>query len=99
MKMAKPPHLSSDLSDAVRSTQVLVRFGLRTAILCVFAGLGSAGFGRGFAVLALMSVMLCVVNGALRRELPFGAVLTHWDEGAAYAALCCLALATGGMAG
>lgn len=94
MKMAHSPHLSNE----VRSTQVLVRFGLRTIILCVFAGLGNAGFGKGLAVLALMSVVLCVVTGALRREAPFGAVLTHWDEGTAYAALCCLVLATGGMA-
>ena len=100
--MAKPfnksPNLSPDLSNAVRSTQVLVRFGLRTIILCVFAGLGNADFSRGLAVLALMSVILCVVTGALWRETPFSPVLTHWDEGAAYAALCCLSLATGGMA-
>jgi hypothetical protein len=28
--------------------------------------------------------------GAIRRELPFESFLNHWDEAAAYAALCAL---------
>jgi hypothetical protein len=34
-----------------------------------------------------MSTILCAVIGAMRREPPLDAVLNHWDETVAYAAL------------
>jgi len=34
-----------------------------------------------------MSIILCAVIATVRREIPFGAVLNHWDEMVAYAAL------------
>ena len=37
-----------------------------------------------------MSTILSAVVGTIRREPPFDAALNHWDETAAYAALCCL---------
>jgi hypothetical protein len=78
------------LPQEMRSTQVMVRFGLRIVILAVFASFGSVGFGRSLAALLWMSTVLCAVVGAVRREPLFDATLNHWDEAAAYAALCCL---------
>jgi hypothetical protein len=74
----------------MRSTQVLVRFGLRISILVVFAAFGSIGFGRSLAALLWMAITLCAVIGAMRREPPFGTALNHWDETVAYAALFAL---------
>ena len=84
--MAQFPNLSQQL----RSTQVIARFGLRMIILVIFATLGSIGFGRSLVALLCMSAVLSAVIGVMRREPPFDAVLNHWDETAAYAALCCL---------
>jgi hypothetical protein len=84
--MAQLPNLSKDL----KSTQVIVRFGLRMGILVVFAAFASIGFGRSLAALLWMSIVLCAVIGTVKRELPFGAVLNHWDEAIAYAALFAL---------
>ena len=69
---------------------MLIRFGLRMTILVIFATLGSIGFGRSLAALLWMSTVLGAVIAAMRRESPFDTVLNHWDETAAYAALCCL---------
>jgi hypothetical protein len=80
----------SNPSRELRSTQVLVRFFLRMSILVVFAAFASIGFGRGLAALLWMSIILCAVIGALKREPPLGAVLNHWDEMLAYAALFAL---------
>jgi hypothetical protein len=60
------------------------------SILTIFAAFGSIGFGRSLAALLWMSTVLCAVIGTMRREPPFDNVLNHWDETAAYAALCCL---------
>ena len=81
--MAQLPKLSRQL----RPTQVLVRFFLRMNILVFFAAFASAGFARALAALLWMSIILCAVVGAMRREQPFGAALNHWDETVAYAAL------------
>jgi hypothetical protein len=81
--LAQLPNLPRQLS----STQVIVRFFLRTSILVFFAAFGSIGFGRGLAALLWMSIILCAVVGTMRREPPFDAVLNHWDETVAYAAL------------
>jgi hypothetical protein len=66
---------------------VLVRFVLRTIILIIFAAFGSLGFGSSLAALLGMSIILSAVIGAMKREPPFDAVLNHWDETVAYAAL------------
>jgi hypothetical protein len=80
-----------NLPQQLRSTQVIVRFGLRMVILILFATFGSIGFGRSLAALLLMSTILSAVIGAMRREPPLDKALNHWDETVAYAALCCLA--------
>ena len=84
--MAQLPNLPQQL----RSTRVIVRFGLRMIILVIFATVGSIGFGRSLAALLWMSTILSAVIAAMRREPPFDKVLNHWDETVAYAALCCL---------
>jgi hypothetical protein len=76
----------------MRSTQVVVRFGLRIVILVVFASFASIGFSRSLAALLWMSTVLSAVAGAVKREPLFDTTLNHWDEAAAYAALCCLAV-------
>jgi hypothetical protein len=79
-----------ELSRQLRSTPVIVRFLLRTIILVVFASFANVGFGRGLAALLWMSIILSSVIGTIKRETPFGAVLNHWDETVAYAALFAL---------
>lgn len=69
---------------------MLVRFFLRTIILIVFAAFGSLGFGRSFAALLLMSIILSAVIGTMKREPPFDIILNHWDETVGYAALFAL---------
>jgi hypothetical protein len=81
--LAQLPNLPREL----RSSQVLVRFFLRTVILVVFAAFGSIGFGTSLAALLWMSIILSAIIGAIRREPPFHTVLNHWDEMLAYAAL------------
>ena len=76
-----------NLSRELRSTRVIVRFCLRIGILVTFAAFASIGFGRSLAALLGMSIILCAVIGTVKREAPFGTVLNHWDEAAAYAAL------------
>jgi hypothetical protein len=79
-----------DLPRESKSIQVMFRFGLRMIILVVFAAFASIGFGRSLVALLWMSTILSAVIGAIRRELPFESFLNHWDEAAAYAALCAL---------
>jgi hypothetical protein len=75
------------LPREMRSNQVLIRFGLRMIILIVFAALGGIGFGNSLATLLWMSIILCAVAGAMKREPPLEGVLNHWDEAVAYAAI------------
>ena len=84
--LAQIPNLPQEL----RSTRVLVRFALRVMILVVFAASASVGFGKAFAALLWMSIIICAVVGAIRREPPLGPALNHWDEMAAYAAMFAL---------
>jgi hypothetical protein len=86
--LAQLPNLPQEL----RSTQVIVRFFVRMIVLVVFADFGSIGFGRSLAALLWMSTILSAVIGAMRREPLLDAVLNHWDETVAYAALCCLVM-------
>jgi hypothetical protein len=69
------------------SSQVLLRFVFRLALLSTFASFGTQGFGTTFAALLTLSATFCAVVGAMRREAMFGPVLTHWDEAAAYAVI------------
>ena len=81
--MAQLPDLSRELGP----TRVIIRFCLRVGILVIFAAFASIGFGRSLAALLWMSIVLCAVLGAVKREPPLGMVLNHWDEAIAYAAL------------
>jgi hypothetical protein len=80
----------SNLPRESRSTQVLVRFLLRTIILAAFAAFSAVSFHRSLAVLLWLSIIFSAVVGTLKREQPFDVVLNHWDEAAAYAALVSL---------
>jgi hypothetical protein len=79
-----------NLPQYLRSAQVLARFFVRIIILVAFAMFGSIGFGRSLVALLWMSTIISAVIGAIKREPPFDAILNHWDETVAYAALCCL---------
>jgi hypothetical protein len=68
----------------------MVRFGLRTIILVVFATFAGIGFGRSLIALLWMSIVFSAVMGAIKREPPFGAALNYWDETVAYATLFAL---------
>jgi hypothetical protein len=37
-----------------------------------------------------MSIVLCIVAGAMKREPPLDGVLYHWDEAVAYATMLSL---------
>jgi hypothetical protein len=77
---------------------VVVRFGLRMLILIIFAAFGGVGFGKSLTTLLWMSGVFSAVVGILRRERPLDSTLNHWDETAAYAALCSLVTAFNGVA-
>jgi uncharacterized membrane protein YccC len=79
-----------DLSRKLGSAQVLVRFGFGLLILVIFAMFGSIGFGNSLVALLWMSAILCAVMAVIRREQPYDAMLNHWDEMVAYAAMCML---------
>jgi hypothetical protein len=72
---------------------VIIPFCLRMIILVVSAAFGSIGFGRSLVALLCVSTILSAIVCMIRREPAFDAVLNHWDEAAAYAALCCLVTA------
>ena len=80
MRQPKPTFLHQ-----LNSSQVLFRFVFRIVLLSALAILGTRGFGTTFASLLALSAIFCAVVGAMRREVMFGPVLTHWDEAAAYA--------------
>ena len=64
---------------------------LRMVILTVFATFGSLGFPKTLETLLTLATLYCAIVGPMRREAPFGPALTHFDEGAAYAACALLA--------
>lgn len=82
-------HLA-DTPAQLTPPRVLLRFGIRTAILMLFASFGTIGFGRSLAALLWMTSILCAVIGAMRRERVFTAGLNHWDEMIACTALYCV---------
>jgi len=89
-----PPFVASrarHLTQASKSTQVVVRFGLRVAVVVTFAALCGIGFTRGITVMLWMFTILSAVLATFDREEPLDVALNHWDETMAYAALCSLA--------
>jgi hypothetical protein len=87
------PNLTHELKSAqFKTTQVIVRFGLRLVVLVIFAAFGGVGFDRSLTALLWMSAILSAVQATVQGEEPLDVVLTHWDESMAYAALCFLAI-------
>jgi hypothetical protein len=84
--LAQVPNFPQEL----RSIQVIIRFCLRMTILVAFATFSGVDFARSLSALLWMSTVFSAVVGAVKREPPFYAILNHWDETAAYAALFCL---------
>jgi hypothetical protein len=82
-----------NLTQASKSTEVVVRFGLRMTVIAAFAVFAGIGFQRGLTVMLWMSAILGAVIATFDREEPLASALNHWDEAVAYAALCCLACA------
>jgi len=78
------------MSRTLSPSRVIARFAVRIVLLSAFAAFGSIGFGRSLKALLWMSIILCAAVALLRREAPFGAVLNHWDECAAFGALFAL---------
>jgi len=76
----------------VSTSQTVVRFLFRLALLSTFAAFGTQGFARTIAALLAMSAIFCSLVGAMRRDAIFGPTLTHWDEAAAYAVVGRIAL-------
>jgi hypothetical protein len=87
--LAQPQKLAREFGPR----QVLLRFWIRTIVLVTFAAFGEIGFGNSLAALMAMSVILCSVVAAARREAVFPRSLNHWDEAVAYAALYFLSVA------
>jgi hypothetical protein len=75
-----------------KSIRVIVRFGVRMAILAVFAAFGSIGFTRSLILLLWMSAILSTILATIKREGLLDRSLNHWDETTAYVALCCLTI-------
>jgi hypothetical protein len=75
------------LPHQLNSSQVLVRFVIRLALLTTFASFGTLGFGITLAAILVLSAVFCTVVAVMRQEAMFGPVLTHWDEAAACAVL------------
>ena len=82
--------LLPNLPRELQSNRVLIRFGLRTAILVCFAAFSHIGFGKSLAALLLMAAIFCAVAGTIKREAPLTTVLNNWDEALACAGLYCL---------
>jgi hypothetical protein len=73
-----------DIPRELGSAYVMTRFLLRMLMLSVLSTLGSQGFGKTLESMLVLAALYCVFAGAIRREAPFGPVLTHFDEAAAY---------------
>jgi hypothetical protein len=67
------------------SEQIFLRFMFRLVLLTVFAASSAQKFAAALSVLLILSAVFCGLVGAMRGEVIFGRVLTHWDEAAAYA--------------
>ena len=74
------PHQATTVNDSIH---VLIRFGIRLAILIALAFVAQIGFDQAFPRFLLLAGLFCSVWAMFRREPMFGPVLTHWDEAAA----------------
>jgi hypothetical protein len=83
------------LPQRLRSAQVLIRFGVRLLVMVVFASVGSNGFNQSLMALSWMAAAFCAAIAAIRHERILDLDLNHWDEVAAYGALCALTRALG----
>jgi hypothetical protein len=66
------------------STPVLIRFGIRLAILIALAFVPQIGFAQAFPRLLSIAGLFCALWAAVRREPILGPTLTHWDEAAVF---------------
>jgi hypothetical protein len=57
-----------NLPQGLRSTQVVVRFCVRSVILASFAVFGSIGFSHSLSALLWMAILLCSLVALIRRE-------------------------------
>lgn len=87
--MEMPPEANNTVE--FESYRVLARFVLRMLIMGLFAGFSDLGFGKTLSGMLALAVLYCLFAAAIRRELLFDPVLTHFDEAAAYAAVACAA--------
>jgi hypothetical protein len=70
---------SPPLTD--RSWHVVVRFGLKLALLALVCGFQVASGGPNlFFDLTALAALLCVILAVFAREHPTGRSLTYWDE-------------------
>jgi hypothetical protein len=74
------PHQATTVNDSIH---VLIRFGIRLAILIALAFVAQIGFAQAFPRFLLLAGLFCSLWALFRREFMFGPVLTHWDEAAA----------------
>ena len=70
----------------------LLRCGLRLVVIGVCGSWGYVGFLKSFAVLLLMTAVLCILAGLIRRDGLLGKSLSAWDEAAIYGYLARLTL-------
>ena len=64
-----PPFVASrvrKLTQASKSTEVILRFGLRMTAILAFAAFGGIGFERGLTVMLWMSTILSAVHRDVR---------------------------------
>jgi hypothetical protein len=66
------------------STPVLLRFGIRLAILIALAFVPQIGFAQAFPRLLSIAGLFCVLWAIVRREPILEPSLTHWDEAVAF---------------
>ena len=86
-----------DLPQALKSGQVIARFGVRMTILLSFAAFGGNSFGKSLAALMWMAIVFSSVVAIMKRERPFAAVLNNWDETIAYGAVFALVSAVNNL--
>ena len=90
--MAQPS--DTKLTREAQTIRAIARFCLRMVILLIFSAFSSVRFDRILMLLLLMSTVLSAALAMLKRERPLASAINHWDEAIAYAALCCMIIAS-----
>jgi hypothetical protein len=80
----RKPTAHNHQNAAGDSTLVLIRFGIRLAILIALAFVPQIGFAQAFPRLLSIAGLFCVLWAAVRREPMLGPTLSHWDEAAVF---------------